>query len=745
MTSAPVTDRTAETGAWLRELVLVALRADRPGTMSDLCQVLSRATGARGAVLWEAIEPTEPGETPSVLSLWLQQAGPPGSDWPTRCDDLTQLAFRERSLAIPADLRANPAAQGQLFGAGVRAALPVDYADGGLGVLTLLGGREFSGDAFDVAAELVTVLPDLCSTVRERHTLALVHACNGILHDADIESPDRPLPRERLREHLTKLCTLVAQALQCTEVAIFLEEAPAEPQLFTGSGPGHAPSALSEARHAVNLGDEAGVAYGPEPAMWVPLKSGNQVLGMISCHGASGPPYHFTRSDLPLLQPIAAQVAQYWRNWLFRRADLRENDSWRRLAEGVTSFNRLLSEELRDNAARVSDRDQVAAAALAMVRDVVPESTGAVEIRAIGQRESALHFEMGETLVAGPVPRPPAPTTSRAGSSPAERVYRSRSPEGTTDTREIVRAGLGRDVGWLLSTPIRVGDKAYGVLQGFGPAPAPPENSAQVYEIVSDQLGLYRHLQHTLGRLQEARASLQLNLRSQAETMEDLKHQLGSPLRTAAQRTEGVLRSARFDQRTEAQLRAIRGLCRKAGRVAMSAGVFATLSKKELPTPKLELLGADDLLRLLIAAADDAQVLSDPALGTMFDVDRESVQRLRRRLVNVDASYLQQCVGNVLDNAAKYSYAKTRVRIDAVVSAVDLVMAVTSTGIPVDPDDVVRCLTRNWRGEAARFTTGEGSGIGLWIVDHLMRSMKGSVQIDADGDVTVVRLRLPLA
>jgi len=265
-----------------------------------------------------------------------------------------------------------------------------------------------------------------------------------------------------------------------------------------------------------------------------------------------------------------------------------------------------------------------------------------------------------------------------------------------------------------------------------------PANSAQVCEIVADQLGLYRHLQ-------EAWQVLQASMRRQAEAMEDLKHQLASPLRTATDRADFVIRSGRFDTRAEAQLKAVRGLCRKASRVAMSAGVFAALSRGQQPAPKNELLGVDDLLRLLIAGADDAQVLSNPVLGITFQVDRDSVRQLGRRLVDVDASFLQQCLGNVLDNAGKYSYSNTCAGVGAVVTGNHLAIEVSSTGIPLDPGDTARCLQRNWRGDLARNTTGEGSGIGLWIVDHLMRSMNGKVQLCPVGDTITVQLVLPLA
>ena len=152
----------------------------------------------------------------------------------------------------------------------------------------------------------------------------------------------------------------------------------------------------------------------------------------------------------------------------------------------------------------------------------------------------------------------------------------------------------------------------------------------------------------------------------------------------------------------------------------MSAGVFATLSRGEQPVCKPERIGVDDLVRLLIAAADDAQVLSNPRRGIRFEVERESVRRMGRRLVNVDTSFLQQCVGNVLDNAAKYSYEED-LGLDQGGRRADGPHARRRQHRhPAAPRRDAPRLQRNWRGDAARSATGEGSGIGLWIVDNLM-------------------------
>ncbi|MGH3991424.1 MAG: GAF domain-containing protein, partial [Pseudonocardiaceae bacterium] len=378
---------------WRRELAQVALNPEGPGTLGDLTRVLGQATGAKGAVLWEAGSGPDGSTTPSVLSRWLDGPVPPE---PSRTaapdpvpDPVTDHACRIRSLALPADLSGDPPS---LFRLPVAAAMPFDYPDGSAGALTLLGADELSDDAFDVAAELVEILPELYGTLRERQTLALVHACNTILHDADVESPDQPLHRERLREHLEHLCHLVAQALECAEVAIFLQETHAADgryPLFASWGPpgcGRALDVSPDEQASTTTGAAAGatrprarVARVQGPLMELPLHSGNHVWGLIRCTRACGRPCHFTSSDLPLLRPIAAAVAQYWRSWLHRQAISAENDSWRQLAAGVSTFNRLLAQELRGNADWDPAREnRVSVAALRIVQDVVPESTRVV-------------------------------------------------------------------------------------------------------------------------------------------------------------------------------------------------------------------------------------------------------------------------------------------------------------------------------------------------------------------------------
>ncbi len=460
-------------------------------------------------------------------------------------------------------------------------------------------------------------------------------------------------------------------------------------------------------------------------------------------HGdLTGDSFDITVDLLDLLPALCA---------VHRRTIWDENRSWLLLAAGITAFNKLASEQL----ARTDPDDQrIYQAAVQIVHDVIPDCIRCDVYRASTGRSRTSRLNLVRSSD-GPVGgrRPvnaKGGTTARVEPRPraarpfAASVLRTGQQRATTKPEEITREDADVDAGWLACTPIQVSNQPYGVLAIFGRRPSMPANALQVCEIIGDQLGLYLHLRQALHGLREARHTLQITSLSQAEALQDLEHQLGGPLLVTTERVDLIIRQGRVDGRTESQLRAVRGLCRKAMRVAMSAGVFATLSKGQPLAPKLELLSADDLLRLLISGADDAQLLSNPRRRIHFEVEREGIRALGRRLIKADRSFVEQCVGNLLDNAAKYSYEDNTVAVRGVADDNSFAVSVTSTGLPVDPADADRCLQQSWRGPAARVATGEGSGLGLWIADQLMRSMKGTIRVRPVRDTTTVLLTFPL-
>ena len=209
--------------------------------------------------------------------------------------------------------------------------------------------------------------------------------------------------------------------------------------------------------------------------------------------------------------------------------------------------------------------------------------------------------------------------------------------------------------------------------------------------------------------------------------LEDLIHQLRTPLVVAVARASWIL-DHDPPVTLERDLRAIRGLCQKAHRVAASASLFGLfhsgVAELSLHT---RLLPSSELLKLLIEAAKDTAALVDSR--------RNIAVRVPRSLSDIDEFaadplLLNQAVLTILDNAAKYSFNDTTIDIDVKRTRKYVGIDVVNVGVALTKWEIPRCTERGWRGEAAQLVTGEGSGLGLWIVDHIMTAHGGRIEVN---------------
>ncbi len=111
-----------------------------------------------------------------------------------------------------------------------------------------------------------------------------------------------------------------------------------------------------------------------------------------------------------------------------------------------------------------------------------------------------------------------------------------------------------------------------------------------------------------------------------------------------------------------------------------------------------------------------------------------------------DREAFREVVDNLLSNAVKFSPAGTRVQADAAATSDAIRIAVRDEGPGVPPAERQAIFDKYGVG-SARPTAGEPStGLGLWIVDSLVRSMSGRVWCeDAPGGGAAFCVELPLA
>lgn len=145
-------------------------------------------------------------------------------------------------------------------------------------------------------------------------------------------------------------------------------------------------------------------------------------------------------------------------------------------------------------------------------------------------------------------------------------------------------------------------------------------------------------------------------------------------------------------------------------------------------------------VRALVAEAVERVRWAAEQRGVLLDV----VEGPAHLQVPGDRSQLVSALGNLLDNAVKYSDrgATVRVRARSLGPVVEVVVADEGIGIPAR--DLERIFERFYRVDRARSRETGGTGLGLAIVRHVVDNHAGEVAVESrEGEGSTFTIRLP--
>jgi len=105
---------------------------------------------------------------------------------------------------------------------------------------------------------------------------------------------------------------------------------------------------------------------------------------------------------------------------------------------------------------------------------------------------------------------------------------------------------------------------------------------------------------------------------------------------------------------------------------------------------------------------------------------------------------LKQIIMNVLSNAIKFTPEGGAITLSSDYSGDDLSISITDTGIGIDEADIVKALSPFGQVDASHARGNSGTGLGLTLVDSLMRMHGGSIDmVSQKGFGTTVTLFIP--
>ena len=185
-------------------------------------------------------------------------------------------------------------------------------------------------------------------------------------------------------------------------------------------------------------------------------------------------------------------------------------------------------------------------------------------------------------------------------------------------------------------------------------------------------------------------------------------------------------------------------ISRLADRTVNEAHRVATIIDDLLELSRIELSGD-----LVVSACDVASLVLEAAsrnnlAAQQHRVSVQTVDIAPALKVNADYAQLASALGNLVDNAVKYSNEGGEVLVSAAAHDSGVTFVVRDTGIGIPTHDLDRIFERFYRVDRARSRVTGGTGLGLSIVRHVANNHGGVVTVESrEGEGSTFRLHIP--
>jgi signal transduction histidine kinase len=377
------------------------------------------------------------------------------------------------------------------------------------------------------------------------------------------------------------------------------------------------------------------------------------------------------------------------------------------LAEAAQALS--AGEPLRLPRAKVPEVEAVAHALRELQHELADRSTAMTH----GQAQAAALIEAmvegvlatddrGRVILANPAARRMLGYDPEARFDDLLPLFRSRS------AREVIEAGMGGEV--IQGREVEVGGRV--ALASSRPLPA-------------GGLILVLHDLTELRRLETVRRDFVANA----------SHELKTPLTSIAGYAETLLGD---DPPPELRRKFLETILANALR--MQALVDDQLDLARIESGRWQPVTAPVEVAAAIQEAWTPRQDTAEAAGVRFVVEVDPAVST----LTVDREALQQVLGNLFDNALRYTPRGGKIVARVEPAEGDVTIVVSDTGTGIGGEHLPRIFERYYRVDPARSREAGGTGLGLAIVKHLIEAHGGTVTAESEVGVgTTIRCRFP--
>jgi heavy metal sensor kinase len=220
---------------------------------------------------------------------------------------------------------------------------------------------------------------------------------------------------------------------------------------------------------------------------------------------------------------------------------------------------------------------------------------------------------------------------------------------------------------------------------------------------------------------------------SQQQLIQDVSHELKTPLTALKGKQEVVLNKKRSPEEYESVLSVNLEEINKMSQLVENLLVLARIENKDYVL-KTESINLADTIEQIISSmrplADQKKILL-------------RFSSIRKIFIQTDADQINRVISNIIDNAIKYTPSKGEVDIKLEKENTFAKIIISDTGIGIVKDELHRIFDRFYRIDKSR--SSPGFGLGLSIAKSIIDAHKGRIEVESlPGKGTAFTVFLPL-
>jgi len=259
-------------------------------------------------------------------------------------------------------------------------------------------------------------------------------------------------------------------------------------------------------------------------------------------------------------------------------------------------------------------------------------------------------------------------------------------------------------------------------------------SSTNLKERINHQ-GPQDEMKHLADTFDDMLARLDGAFEGQKQFIQDASHELKTPIAIALTNIEVMEMDSKA---TEKDYRHVMEVIKLSlDRLDRLSKKLLLLSVVEQNQPHESVVQINDLLQ------DISTEFGDIAKAAKLSIDlKPSSEQLP---VAGDVFFLREAIGNLVDNAIKYSKPDTAITISAKKDSSQVIIEVRDNGIGIPKHDQQRIFDRFYRVEKSRSRDLGGTGLGLAVVKKIVENHKGTILLQsASGKGSTFTITLPL-